>query len=161
MNSDIYSLRAKRNNGQDFDFGSLRGKAILVVNTASKCGFTPQYAGLEALHKKYGEKGLAVIAFPCDQFGHQEPGSAEEISSFCSLNYGVTFPIMEKIEVNGKGTHPVFAYLKDAAPAALGKGIKWNFTKFLVSKDGQTIKRYPSATTPETLAGDIEKELLR
>jgi glutathione peroxidase len=132
-----------------------------VVNTASKCGFTPQYKGLEELHRKYKDAGLVVLGFPCDQFANQEPGSDEEIAAFCSVNYGVTFQIMSKIEVNGKGTHPVFAFLKSRTSGLLGDSIKWNFTKFLVSRDGKKINRYSPSTEPANLARDIEAELAK
>jgi glutathione peroxidase len=135
--------------------GSYEGKVILVVNTASKCGFTPQYAGLEALHKKYKDRGLVVLGFPCNQFGHQEPGGDAEIAAFCTLNFGVTFPLMPKTDVNGPGTHPVYVFLKEKAPGT----IKWNFTKFLVGRDGKTVSRFPSTTKPEKLEEDIEAAL--
>jgi glutathione peroxidase len=137
----------------------LEGKVLLIVNTASKCGFTPQYEGLEALHKKYGDKDLAVIGFPCDQFANQEPGSDSDIASFCKLNYGVSFRLMSKIDVNGEGTHPVFAFLKKQAGSLLGSDIKWNFTKFLVAKDGKTVKRFAPTTEPVKLEKDIEAAL--
>jgi glutathione peroxidase len=159
MDKSVYELKAKGNDGKDFDFGSLRGKPILVVNTASKCGFTPQYKGLEALHRKYRDKGLAVIAFPCDQFAHQEPGDDSAIATFCEKNYGVTFPLMAKADVNGPGTHPVFAWLKKKAPGMLGSKVKWNFTKFLVWPDGSKVKRYAPTIEPEALEEDIEKAL--
>lgn len=146
-------------NGSDFDFAELKGKTLLIVNTASKCGFTPQYEGLERLHKKYADRGLAVIGFPCDQFAHQEPGGPDEIASFCKLNYGVSFPLMAKIEVNGSGAHPLYAFLKKAAPGAIGSAIKWNFTKFLVRPDGKTVKRFSPDTDPAKLEPDIEKAL--
>ncbi len=136
------------------------GKVILVVNTASKCGFTPQYAGLEALWKRHADAGLVVLGFPCDQFGHQEPGSEAEIEGFCQVNYGVTFPMFAKIEVNGPGAHPLFAQLKAAAPGILGsEGIKWNFTKFLVNRRGEVVERYAPTTKPEDLEGEIQKLL--
>ena len=134
---------------------SYEGKVILVVNTASRCGFTPQYAGLEALHKKYKDRGLVVLGFPCNQFGHQEPGDDTEIAAFCTLNFGVTFPLMHKTDVNGPGTHPVYVFLKGKAPGT----IKWNFTKFLVGRDGKTVSRFPSTTKPEKLEKDIEAAL--
>jgi glutathione peroxidase len=156
---NAYEAAATANNGSTFEFAALKGKPLLIVNTASKCGFTPQYEGLERLHKKYADKGLRVIGFPCDQFAHQEPGTAEEIASFCKLNYGVTFPIMEKIKVNGPETHPLFVFLKKAAPGALGKTVKWNFTKFLVYPDGKTVTRFSPDTDPIRLEPDIEKAL--
>ena len=137
-----------------------RGKAMLIVNTASKCGFTPQYTGLQKLWDKYQEKGLVVLGFPCDQFGHQEPGDAEEIKNFCSLTYDVDFPMFEKVEVNGNGAHPLWKWLKKEKSGLLGlEAIKWNFTKFLVDRDGKPLKRYAPNDTPESLAGDIEKAL--
>lgn len=133
------------------------GKVLLVVNTASKCGFTPQYAGLEALRRRYSERGFEVLAFPCNQFGAQEPGDAEEIASFCSLTYDVSFPVFAKVEVNGAGATPLFEQLKADAPGVLGsKAIKWNFTKFLVDREGRTVRRYAPTTKPEELAADIE-----
>jgi glutathione peroxidase len=133
------------------------GEVLLLVNTASKCGLTPQYEGLEALHKKYGAKGLTVIGFPCNQFGNQEPGDHEEIGAFCQRNYGVSFPITAKIEVNGAGTHPLWRYLKNEKRGLLGfQGIKWNFTKFLVNREGKVVKRFAPTTKPEDIAADIE-----
>jgi glutathione peroxidase len=155
----IYDFNATANNGTIFDFSTLTGHPILVVNTASKCGFTPQYAGLEQLHKDYKEKGLVVIAFPCDQFAHQEPGDASKIAEFCQRNFGVTFPIMAKIDVNGKNTHPVFAWLKKQAPGTLGTGIKWNFTKFLVARDGRTVIRFAPSVEPSSMVSAIEQVL--
>ncbi|MCR0985803.1 glutathione peroxidase [Roseomonas populi] len=137
-----------------------RGKVLLVVNTASRCGFTPQYAGLEALQRRYGPHGFQVLAFPCNQFGAQEPGNAEEIANFCTTKYDVTFPVFAKVEVNGSGADPVFRHLKHAAPGALGtEAIKWNFTKFLISREGEVVSRYAPTTAPEKLSGDIEKLL--
>ncbi|KSW27038.1 glutathione peroxidase [Pseudomonas citronellolis] len=136
------------------DFG---GKALLVVNTASQCGFTPQYKGLEALWEKYRDKGLVVLGFPCNQFGKQEPGDEGEISQFCELNFGVSFPLFKKIDVNGAGAHPLYVQLKKRAPGVLGsQGIKWNFTKFLVSRDGSQVKRFAPLTKPEELTAEIE-----
>jgi glutathione peroxidase len=157
--STVFDLKAKGLDGRDVDLSTFRGKTLLVVNTASKCGFTPQYGGLEALHRKYADRGLVILAFPCDQFAHQEPGGAEEIAAFCTRNHGVTFPLMEKTEVNGPGAHPVFRFLKGKAPGAVGEGIKWNFTKFLVSRDGLTVKRFAPATAPAKLEEDIERVL--
>jgi len=143
--------------GAGVDLGRYAGRVLLIVNTASKCGFTPQYAGLEALHRRYRDAGLTVLGFPCNQFGAQEPGDAAEIAQFCSLTYDVTFPVLGKVEVNGPGTDPLFAHLKAAAPGLLGsRSIKWNFTKFLVARDGTTIRRYGPRVTPEALAGRIE-----
>lgn len=136
------------------------GKVLLIVNTASNCGFTPQYTGLEALYQRFKDQGLVILGFPCNQFGAQEPGSDPEIASFCQKNYGVSFPLFAKIEVNGDNTHPLFQHLKKSAPGVLGsESIKWNFTKFLVSRDGVLIKRYASTTTPESMARDIEELL--
>jgi len=136
------------------------GKVLLLVNTASKCGLTPQYEGLEELHRTYGERGISVIGFPCNQFGNQEPGGHEEIGAFCQRNYGVSFPISAKIEVNGKGTHPLWAYLKQEKSGFLGfSRIKWNFTKFLVDRDGKVVRRFSPTTKPEAIAAHIEKLL--
>lgn len=159
MADTIYDFSAIDNAGTEVSFETFKNRPVLIVNTASKCGFTPQYEGLQELYKKYGAKGLEIIAFPCDQFAHQEPGDDEAIKEFCSLNYGVTFPIMQKIEVNGPGTHPVFAWLKKKAPGVMGGGIKWNFTKFLVSSDGQSVTRYAPTVKPADLKADIEKAL--
>ncbi len=135
------------------------GKAVLVVNTASKCGYTPQYAGLEALHRKYGKDGLVVLAFPCNQFGNQEPGDAATIENSCLANYGVSFPVSEKIEVNGPGAHPLYNWLTARLPGLFGRRIKWNFTKFLIGRDGKPLHRYAPATKPEKLEGDIRRAL--
>ena len=160
MSESFYALSAQDNKGKTLDFSTLQGKVVLVVNTASKCGFTPQYQGLEQLHRKYREQGLVVLGFPCDQFGHQEPGTDKEIAEFCQLNFGVSFPLMTKIEVNGSGTHPVFQYLKDKAPGFLGtRKIKWNFTKFLVDRDGKVVSRHAPTTKPEQLRKEIEELL--
>ncbi len=159
MGDTIYGLAAKGNDGREVCLKDFEGKVMLVVNTASKCGFTPQYKGLEALYKKYKDRGLAVLGFPCDQFAHQEPGSDEEIAQFCERNFGVTFPLMAKVEVNGPGTHPVFRHLKKNAPGMIGDSIKWNFTKFLVSRDGRTVVRYAPTVEPEALEADIEAAL--
>lgn len=159
MTNSFYQLSAVGNDGNEVDFDTYKGKVVLVVNTASKCGFTPQYSGLEALYRKYAERGLIIVGFPCDQFGHQEPGSDAEIAEFCQVNYEVTFPLMSKIEVNGKGTHPVFAFLKGKASGSLGDAIKWNFTKFLVGRDGESVRRYAPTTKPEDIEKDIEAAL--
>lgn len=159
MEKTIYDLHATDASGRDREFGEYRNNVLLVVNTASKCGFTPQYKGLEALYKRYKDSGLVVLGFPCDQFGHQEPGDNAEIVQFCEKNYGVTFPLMAKISVNGKGTHPVFQFLKKRAPGAIGQSIKWNFTKFLVDRDGRAVRRYAPNIEPEALTADIEKTL--
>lgn len=146
--------------GQQISMDSLRGKVLLIVNTASKCGFTPQYQGLEELHKTYAARGLVVLGFPCNQFGKQEPGDSTEISNFCEKNYGVTFTISEKIDVNGDNAHPLFQYLKAAQPGLLGsQGIKWNFTKFLVNRKGEVVDRYAPTIKPQALASDIEAAL--
>jgi glutathione peroxidase len=146
--------------GREETFGAYAGKARLVVNVASKCGFTPQYEGLEALHRRYCERGLAVLGFPCDQFGHQEPGDEAAISAFCAAEYRVTFPLFAKIEVNGANAHPLYRALKDMAPGLLlTRAIKWNFTKFLVDRDGTRVKRYGPSTKPEAIAADIERAL--
>lgn len=140
--------------------GDWRGKVLLIVNVASKCGFTPQYKGLEELHKKYAAKGLAILGFPCNQFGGQEPGNAEEIQNFCELNFGVTFPVLAKVEVNGSGAEPLFQYLKKQKRGFLGiSTIKWNFTKFLVARDGTVTARYAPTATPQSLEADIVKLL--
>lgn len=174
----IFDFKALNNKGSEVDLAQYEGKVLMIVNTASKCGFTPQYDGLEALYQKYKDKGLVIIGFPCDQFAHQEPGSDAEIEEFCRLNHGVTFPLMKKTDVNGPQEHPVFTYLKEAAPAEEYKGLKakatqkmlktlsksvekesdilWNFTKFMINRDGSIIKRYAPVTTPN----DIEKDLI-
>ncbi|WP_217659597.1 glutathione peroxidase [Muricoccus roseus] len=137
-----------------------RGKVLLIVNTASRCGFTPQYEGLEALQRRFGARGFQVLAFPCNQFGRQEPGDAAEIATFCTTKYDVTFPVFAKVEVNGAGADPVFRHLKKAAPGALGtEAVKWNFTKFLVDREGRVVARFAPSTAPEKLAGDIERLL--
>lgn len=155
----FYDLEAIKASGENVAFSDLKGKVVLVVNTASKCGFTPQYKGLEDLYKKYKNQGLVILGFPCDQFAHQEPGSDAEISQFCSLNYGVTFPIMKKSNVNGPDTHPVFRYLKERSKSLFGNAIKWNFTKFLISPDGKKIQRFSPTTEPIKLESYITKAL--
>ena len=158
--SALYKLSAQAIDGSTRSMQDCKGRVLLFVNVASGCGFTPQYAGLEALWRKYGERGLTVLGFPCNQFGAQEPGDEVAIGEFCRLTYDVTFPMFAKVDVNGDDTHPVFAFLKAAAPGLLGtEGIKWNFTKFLVDRDGNVVGRYASATKPEDMAGDIEKLL--
>ncbi|OYX63893.1 MAG: glutathione peroxidase [Novosphingobium sp. 32-60-15] len=153
----IADFKAKKPNGEVIDLAEKVGKVLLVVNTASKCGFTPQYDGLEALWKKYGERGFEVLAFPCNQFGGQEPGGPDEIESFCKVNFGLSFPLMAKIEVNGAGADPLYEWLKAEAPGVLGtKAIKWNFTKFLIGRDGKVVRRYASTDKPESIAKDIE-----
>ena len=154
--TSIYDFSAKDIDGKEQSLGAYKGKAMLVVNVASKCGFTPQYTGLEALYEKLRDKGLVVLGFPCDQFGHQEPGDEAEIKNFCSLNYDVQFPLFAKIDVNGANTDPLYKYLKHEAKGLLGsESIKWNFTKFLVDKNGNVVKRYAPTDTPES----IEKEI--
>lgn len=154
--ASIYDFKALNNKGSEVDFADFKGKVLLIVNTASKCGFTPQYDGLEALWKKYKDQGLVVIGFPCDQFAHQEPGSDAEIAEFCRLNHGVTFPLMSKIEVNGDGAHPIYKYLKSETKGLLGGAIKWNFTKFLISRDGTRIERFAPMAKPESLEDKIK-----
>ena len=174
----IYDFKALSNKGVETDLAQYEGKVMMIVNTASKCGFTPQYDGLEALYQKYKDQGLIIIGFPCDQFAHQEPGNDAEIEEFCRINHGVTFPLMKKIDVNGQNEHPVFTYLKEVAPKEEYKGLKakatqkmlktisksvekesdilWNFTKFLINRDGSVIKRYAPTVTPN----DIEKDII-
>ena len=177
----IYDYKALSNKGVEVDLAQYEGKVILIVNTASKCGFTPQYDGLEALYQKYKDQGLMIIGFPCDQFAHQEPGSDEQIAEFCRINHGVTFPLMKKIEVNGPNEDPVFTYLKSAAPSEEYKGLKakatqkllkglsksvekdsdilWNFTKFLVNRDGTVVKRFAPVAEPASFEREIEEML--
>ncbi|MBK7014432.1 MAG: glutathione peroxidase [Sulfuritalea sp.] len=158
--SDFYKLSAKAIDGSMRSMKACKGRVLLIVNVASGCGFTPQYAGLEALWRKYGERGLTVLGFPCNQFGGQEPGSETEIAGFCSLNYEVSFPMFAKVDVNGADTHPIFAFLKAGAPGLLGsESVKWNFTKFLVDRKGRVVGRYASSLKPEDMAADIEKLL--
>jgi glutathione peroxidase len=157
MTSTLYDFNVTLNNGQDIKLEEYQGKVLLIVNTASKCGFTPQYDGLQSVYSKYKDQGLVVLGFPCDQFGHQEPGTDSEIEQFCSLKFNVDFPLFKKIEVNGSQASPLYQYLKNAAPGLLGsKGIKWNFTKFLIDKSGKVIKRYAPTTKPEDITVDIE-----
>jgi len=156
----VYEFSANTIDGKTRRLSDYRGKVLLIVNTASQCGFTPQYRGLELLHKTYSDRGLAVLGFPCNQFGAQEPAAESEIAEFCETNYGVTFPLFAKIDVNGAGAHPLYQHLTSAAPGILGlQAIKWNFTKFLVGRDGKTIKRYAPNTVPEDIAKDIESAL--
>lgn len=157
--TSLQDFSATSLDGRPVDFSEYAGKVVLVVNTASQCGFTPQYEGLQKLHEQYADQGLVVVGFPCDQFGHQEPGSEEEIGAFCQKNYGVSFPMMSKVEVNGDGAHPLYQWLRSEKGGLLGGKIKWNFTKYLVGKDGQVIDRYAPTTKPEKIAGDIEKAL--
>ena len=162
MPQDIYAFDAQDIQGQRVALEQFRGKVLLIVNTASACGFTPQFAGLEELHQRYADQGLAVLGFPCNQFGRQDPGSNEEIASFCQRNYGVSFPMMAKIDVNGPEAAPLYRWLTAEAPGLLGsKAIKWNFTKFLVGRDGQVIRRYAPQDAPQKLASDIEAALAR
>lgn len=157
----FYDYSANLNDGSMKKLGDYRGQVLLVVNAASQCGFTPQYKGLQELYSRYKDRGFAVLGFPCDQFGHQEPGSDAEIKSFCDLQYAVEFPLFSKIEVNGENAHPVYKFLKSEKGGLLGDAIKWNFTKFLIDKQGNVIERYAPMTTPDRLAADIEKELAR
>lgn len=157
--SVFYDLCAEDNKGNNISMKDFEGKAILVVNTASKCGFTPQYEGLQKLYNEFGERGFVVLGFPCDQFAHQEPGNSEEIAQFCSLNFGVSFPLFGKVDVNGKNAHPVFDFLKKALPGSIGKSVKWNFTKFLVDSEGNPVKRFSPQTEPNKLVKDIEAVL--
>jgi glutathione peroxidase len=152
----IADFTATLPNGTEVSLADRLGKVLLVVNTASKCGFTPQYAGLEALWREFGDRGFEVLAFPCNQFGKQEPGSAEEIDSFCQVNFGLSFPLMGKIEVNGPGATRLYQWLKDQAPGVLGtRGIKWNFTKFLIDRQGRVVRRYAPTDKPQALRADI------
>ncbi len=157
--STIYDFKATAIDKSEVDFSQFKGKTLLIVNTASKCGFTPQYEELEKLYQKYKDQGFVVIGFPCDQFKHQEPGTEEEIQAFCTLNYGVTFPMMSKIEVNGENTHPLYVWLKKKAPGILGNAIKWNFAKFLVQKDGTSVERFAPTVTPFSIIPKIEEVL--
>ena len=157
----VYDFDALAIDGKSVSLDQYQGKPMLIVNTASACGFTPQFAGLEELHKTYGKKGLVVLGFPCNQFGAQDKGSNDEISEFCQLNYGVSFPMMAKIDVNGGDAHPLYKWLSGEAPGLLGtKAIKWNFTKFLVGKDGQVLKRYAPTDTPQSMVDDIVAALV-
>jgi glutathione peroxidase len=151
----FHQLSAIRLDGQLISMADYAGKVVLVVNTASQCGFTPQYAGLEVLYNKYAEQGLVVLGFPCNQFGKQEPGGADEISKTCHINYGVSFPMFEKVEVNGSAAHPLFRYLKNELPGVLGGRIKWNFTKFLIGRHGEPLKRFAPMTKPEKMEAAI------
>jgi glutathione peroxidase len=160
MSAAIYEFTAERLTGGSQSLGEYAGKVLLIVNTASKCGFTPQYRGLEELYKQYGKRGFAVLGFPSNQFGQQEPGPESEIAEFCEMNFGVTFPLFAKIDVNGESAHPLYKYLTKAKPGLLGsEAIKWNFTKFLVDRGGAVVKRYSPTTEPKEIAADIEKLL--
>ena len=156
----IADFTVSTNKGEPLDLEEKLGKVLLVVNTASKCGFTPQYDGLEELYQRYGDKGFEVLAFPCNQFGNQEPGDADEIEQFCKVNFGLTFPLMAKVDVNGDEASPLFDWMKAEAPGLMGsKAIKWNFTKFLIDREGNVVKRYGPADAPKSIAKDIEKLL--
>jgi len=158
----LYDFQAQSIDGQTLPLSRYKGQVLLIVNTASACGFTPQFTGLEKLHQQYGPQGLAVIGFPCNQFANQDPGDNEQIAGFCQRNYGVSFQMMGKIEVNGAGAHPLYQWLKHEAPGLLGtEGIKWNFTKFLVGRDGRVIQRYAPQDTPEKIAKDVEAALAK
>ena len=155
----IYDYKALTSAGKELDFAQFKGKVLLIVNTATKCGLSGQFNGLEELHQKYKEEGLVVIGFPCNQFANQEPGNDEQVASTCQLNFGVTFQIMKKIDVNGENAHEIFKYLKSETKGLLGSKIKWNFTKFLISRDGKTIKRYAPTTVPAKVEKDIQQML--
>lgn len=156
----VYDFKAKSLDGKPIDLKQYKGKVLLIVNTASNCGFTPQYKGLEAVYEQFKDKGVEVLGFPCNQFGGQEPGTSDEIGAFCERNYGVSFPLFDKIDVNGDNAHPLFQHLKSEAPGLMGtEAIKWNFTKFLVRKNGRVYKRYAPQTEPKELMKDIEKLL--
>jgi len=158
--TSVYDFSARTIDGDEQKLSAYKGKTMLVVNVASKCGFTPQYTGLEAMYEKFKDKGLVVLGFPCDQFGHQEPGDENEIKNFCSLTYDVKFPLFAKIEVNGANTHPLYKYLKSAAKGLLGsESIKWNFTKFLIDKDGKVVTRYAPTDSPEKIEKDVARML--
>ncbi|WP_418057247.1 glutathione peroxidase [Pimelobacter simplex] len=157
--TNLHDFAATGIDGQEIDLSSYDGSVVLVVNTASKCGLTPQYQGLQELHDTYRERGFTVLGFPCDQFANQEPGTEDEIAAFCERNYGVSFPMFAKVDVNGKGAHPLYQWLKDQKGGLLGGAIKWNFTKFLVGRDGSVLDRYAPTTEPGKIAGDIEAAL--
>ena len=157
--SPFHNFTAQALNGAPINQSDYAGKLVLVVNTASQCGFTPKYAGLEALHKEFGEQGLVILGFPCNQFGGQEPGDADQIAQTCQINYGVSFPMFAKVDVNGANAHPLFKWLTAELPGWLGKSIKWNFTKFLIGRDGKPIKRFATITKPEKMADFIRQQL--
>jgi glutathione peroxidase len=159
MKNNFYDFAAKSLQGKEIRMDIYRGKVVLVVNTASRCGLTPQFEGLELLYEKYKDQGFVILGFPCNQFGNQEPGTEKEISEGCLINYGVTFPMFSKIEVNGKDAHPIYKYLKKKLHGQFGNGIKWNFTKFIIDAEGMPVKRYSPTTVPEKLVADIEKLL--
>ena len=154
---NFYEFEANKLNGESSKMAEYKGKTVIVVNTASKCGLTPQYEGLEKMYSKYKDKGLVILGFPCNQFGKQEPGGADDIQEFCQVNYGVSFPMYEKVDVNGKSAHPIFKYLKSELGGFLGSKIKWNFTKFVIDKDGKPLKRFAPTTKPESMEAYIEK----
>lgn len=155
--ASIYDITATSIDGSPISLGTYKDKVLLIVNTASQCGFTPQYKGLQALYDRYANQGLVILGFPCNQFGQQEPGDSNQIQSFCETNFGVSFPLFQKIDVNGGNAHPLYRYLTKAVPGIFGtEGVKWNFTKFLVDRNGNVVKRYPPTTKPEDLAKDIE-----
>jgi len=160
MEDNFYQFTARSLQGKEINMDAYKGKVVLVVNTASKCGLTPQYEGLQNLYEKYKDKGLVILGFPCNQFGNQEPGSEKEISEGCLVNYGVTFPMFSKVDVNGDKAHPIFKYLKDRLKGSFGKRIKWNFAKFLIDSNGIPVKRFSSTTPPKELTDDIEKLLI-
>jgi glutathione peroxidase len=156
----VYDFEADLLDGTPQRLDAYRGKVLLIVNVASKCGFTPQYEGLEALYRAHSDEGIAILGFPCNQFGHQEPGDADAIRAFCSTNYDVSFPLFAKVDVNGAAAHPIYKYLKHAAPGVLGsEAIKWNFTKFLIDREGNVVRRYASAEPPQKIEGDVRKLL--
>ena len=159
MSSELYDIEVQRLKGGSTTLGEYAGKVLLIMNTASACGLTPHYAGLEKLYQDYAARGLVVLGFPCNQFGAQEPGSAEEIGAFCEKNYGVSFPMFAKVEVNGDDAHPLWQWLRSQKGGLLGSSIKWNFTKFLIGRDGQVIKRYAPTVSPSAIAPDIEAAL--
>lgn len=153
---NIYDFKVKDNLGNEVSLGNYKGKVLIIVNTASKCGFTPQYEGLQKLYDKFGNDKFEILAFPCNQFANQEPGNDEEIKKFCTLNYGVTFPVFHKVDVNGENAEPLFNYLKDASPGLLGNAVKWNFTKFLIDSEGNVVDRFAPSTAPEKLESKIK-----
>jgi glutathione peroxidase len=157
LEDNFYQFTARSLQGKEISMDTYKGKVVLVVNTASKCGLTPQYEGLENLYEKYKDQGLVILGFPCNQFGNQEPGTEKEISEGCLINYGVSFPMFSKIEVNGENAHPIYKYLKNRLPGVFGKNIKWNFAKFLIDRNGKPVKRFSPTTIPEKLVKDIEK----
>lgn len=161
MEDNFYQFTARSLLGKEINMNTYKGKVVLVVNTASECGLTPQYEGLETLYRDFNKKGLVILGFPCNQFGNQEPGTEKDISMGCLVNYGVTFPMFSKIDVNGSNTHPIYKYLKNKLPGFLGKNIRWNFAKFLIDRNGVPVKRFSPTTIPEKLVKDIEKYLYK